>query len=242
MARHLKLRDNTDAAIMGVGHELANLSLCVILPVGPCFLQPGKTLALDAETLVVIQVPVQDIHLHRCHSIEVALEHVQRNEVTADINEQTTPGKPGPILNRHDGNSKSVCGGFHKLKEGLKAMEDTQRIGCCELRTRLADCQLIGFILTEFLHSLSTLSSMDQQSRTGGVDQFLLEGHSRLARKLGNKSVYSALQRCILKTRDRNGKRLINRQPSHARLNRGRHGHEVEPVLGLSHGMRCKKQ
>src|SRR6266849_897425 len=180
MARHLKLRDNTDAAIMGVGHELANLSLCVIQPVGSCFLQLREALALDTETLVVVQVPVQDIHLHRCHSIEVALEHAQRNEVAADINEQATPGKPGPILNRHDGNSKSVCGGFHKLKEGLKTMEDTERIGRCELRTCLTDYQLIGFILTEFLHSRTTVSSMDQQSRTGRVDQFLLEGHSRL--------------------------------------------------------------
>jgi len=49
MARHLKLRDNADAAIMGVGHQLANLSLCVILPVGPCFVQLGETLALDTE-------------------------------------------------------------------------------------------------------------------------------------------------------------------------------------------------
>src|SRR6267378_6790597 len=135
MARHLKLRDNTDAAIMCVGHELANLSLSVILPVGPCFVQPGKTLALDAETLVVIQVPVQNIHLHRCHSIEVALEHVQRNEVAADINKQTPPGEPGLILNRHDGHSKSVWGGFHKLQEGLKAMQNTQRTGCREFRT-----------------------------------------------------------------------------------------------------------
>src|SRR6267378_6417680 len=134
MARHLKLRDNTDAAIMCVGHELANLSLCVILPVGPCFLQPGKTLALDAETLVVIQVQVQDIHLHRCHSIEVALEHVQRNEVATNVNEQAAPGESRLILNCHDRHGKSVCGDFHQLKEGLKAVQNAQRIGGGELR------------------------------------------------------------------------------------------------------------
>src|SRR6267142_6005400 len=135
MARHLELSDHADAAVMGVGHELANLSLSVIQPVGPYFLQPGEALALDTETLVVVQVPVQNIHLHRCHSIEVALEHVQRNEVAANVNKQTPPGEPGPIPNRHNGNSKSVCGGFHKLKEGLKAMQDPQRTGCGELRT-----------------------------------------------------------------------------------------------------------
>src|SRR6266852_5837746 len=145
MARHIELRDYADAAVMGVVHELANLLLCVIQPVGSYFLQPWEASALDTETLVVVPVPVQTIHLYSCHSIEVALEHVQGNEVAADVNRQTPPGKPGPILNRHDGNSKSVCGGFNNLKEGLKAMEDTQRIGCCELRTRLADYQLIGF-------------------------------------------------------------------------------------------------
>jgi hypothetical protein len=102
--------------------------------------------------------------------------------------------------------------------------------------------QLIRFILTESLHTLSAVKGMDQQSRTGRVDQFLLEEHSRLARKRGNKSMYSALQRCIVKTRDRNGKRLINRQSPNSRLNRGRHGHEVEAVLGLCHGMRCKEK
>jgi len=78
---------------------------------------------------------VQNIHLHRCHSFKVALEHVQGNEVSADINKQTPPGEPGPVLNGHDGHSKSVWGGFHKLKEGLKAMQNTQRTGCGELCT-----------------------------------------------------------------------------------------------------------
>jgi len=38
--------------------------------------------------------------------------------------------------------------------------------------------------------------------------------------------MYSALQRCIPKTRDRNGKRLINRQAPQLQLNGGWHGHE----------------
>ena len=119
---------------MGVGHELANLVLRVIQPVGSRFLQLGEPLALDAETFVVIQVPMQDIHLYRCHSIEVAFEHVQRNEVATNVDEQAAPGEPRLILNCHDRHGKSVCGDFHQLKEGLKAVQNAQRIGGGELR------------------------------------------------------------------------------------------------------------
>jgi len=76
----------------------------------------------------------------------------------------------------------------------------------------------------------------------GRVDHFLLEVHSRFVGKFGNKSMYSALQGCILKTFDRNGKRLINRQPPISKLNRGWQGYEVERVLGLRYGMRSKKR
>ncbi len=83
---------------------------------------------------------------------------------------------------------------------------------------------------------------MDQQSRSGRAKHFLLEEHPRFAGKFVDKSMYSALQRCILKTCDRNGKRLINRQPPISKLNRGWQGYEVERVLWLRYGMRSKKK
>ena len=53
-------------------------------------------------------MPMQNIHLHSGHSVEVAFEHVERNEVTADVDEQAAPGEPGLILDRDGGNGESA--------------------------------------------------------------------------------------------------------------------------------------
>ncbi len=192
MARHLKLRDDADAAIVRVGHELANLALRVIQAVGPCLLQLGKALALNTESLVVVQVPVQDIHLHRRHPIDIALEYLQRNEVAANVNQQAPPDELGLIVNRHRGSGKTIRGRFHQLKECLKAVQHAQRSGRGELRTGFRDYQLIRFILAESLHARPAVIRMNQQNRTGGTSRFLMDEHPRCAREFGNKSVDSA--------------------------------------------------
>ena len=43
-------------------------------------------------------MPVQDIHLHRSHSVEVTLEHFDGDEMAADVNQQATPGKARLVL------------------------------------------------------------------------------------------------------------------------------------------------
>ena len=92
---------------------------------------------------------VQNIHLHRRHTVEVSLEHVEWNEVAANIDEQAAPGKPGPVFDGDGRQSKSIRAGPHKLKECLKTMQDPERIRRRELSSRFGHCQLVRLILAE---------------------------------------------------------------------------------------------
>src|SRR5260370_30301331 len=93
MARDIEFREHAYAAIMRVGNEVSNLCLSVIQTVGSHFVQLRKAFALDPKALIIGKVPVQNIHLHRGHSVQVALEDVQWNEMAADIDEQAAPGE-----------------------------------------------------------------------------------------------------------------------------------------------------
>src|SRR6266705_787591 len=121
-------------------------------------------------------------------------------------------------------------------------MQDAQGRRRRELCTRLGDHKLIRFIVAEPLLPLTVVDGVNQQSRTWRVERFLFEEHSRFAGKLGNKSMYSALQHCIPGSRERNRKRLIDGQSPDAKLHRSWHGQEIGRTLRLCLGMRSKKK
>ena len=50
-------------------------------------MQPGKALALDTKALIIGEVQVQNVQLHGRHPIHVTFEHIERNEVAADVDE-----------------------------------------------------------------------------------------------------------------------------------------------------------
>ena len=118
-------------------------------------------------------------------------------------------------------------------------MKDAQWGRRGELGSGIGNCKLVGLILAELLHGLAAVVGVNGKG-WAGIGWFVFEEHSRLLGKLGNKPLYPAFQRCLLKTCDRNGKELIDRQLASPKLNRGRHGHEVELALPLCCSSRCK--
>src|SRR5260370_40883172 len=112
MGRDIEFREDAYGAIMRVGNEVSNLCLSVIQTVGSHFVQLRKAFALDPKALVVGKVPVQNIHLHRRHSVQVALEDVERNEMAADVNEQTAPRQAGLALYWADRCGETLPAGF----------------------------------------------------------------------------------------------------------------------------------
>ncbi len=69
VAWHIELRYNAHPAIPRVGDHIANFFLRVVHPFRACTLQLRKFLALRAKSLVVRNVPVENVQFHRFHSI-----------------------------------------------------------------------------------------------------------------------------------------------------------------------------
>src|SRR5436309_682980 len=51
-------------------------------------------------------MPVQNVELHGFHSIEIALDDLDRHKVARDINEQAAPGKTGLVVDGKRGQCK----------------------------------------------------------------------------------------------------------------------------------------
>src|SRR5207302_4589314 len=88
VAGRIELREDADAAIVRVGHKVAELALRIIHAIGSHLVQLRKALALDAKALVIGEVQVQNVQLYRRHPIHITFEHIERNEVAADVDEQ----------------------------------------------------------------------------------------------------------------------------------------------------------
>ena len=93
MRRDIELWHDADAAVPRISYEGLDLTLRVVLTIRSHLVQLRKALALDAEAFIVRKVKMQNIHLHRRHSIDVALEHIHGNVMTAHIDQQPTPGE-----------------------------------------------------------------------------------------------------------------------------------------------------
>src|SRR5262249_54993088 len=95
-----------------VSNKVANLGLRVIQSVRTHPLQLGKFLALHSKSLIIRPMDMENVHLHSSHAIQVALEHLHWNVVTANVDQQPTPGKPRLILNCDHRQGESVGAGF----------------------------------------------------------------------------------------------------------------------------------
>src|SRR6266403_1384538 len=128
MAWGVEFWKNANTTVVCVGDQLANLVLRVVQTIRAHLVQPGKALALDSKALVVGEMKVENIHLHRRHSVNVALEHIEWNEVASNVNEQAAPGKAGPIRYRDGRHNKYIRPGFDQLQEGLKSVQNPEWI------------------------------------------------------------------------------------------------------------------
>jgi hypothetical protein len=101
VTRHVELGDDANATVTGVLDDVPHLNLRVEETVRTFFVEQGEGLALDAESLVFGEVPVEDVHLHRLHTIEVLPDDIERHEVPARIDHQTSPGEARLVIDGH---------------------------------------------------------------------------------------------------------------------------------------------
>ena len=106
-------------ALVRVRDEIADLVLRVVHPVRTHTGQLGEFFALHTKALVVGEVPVQHVHFHRGQTIHIALEHVERNEMPADVDEQPSPGKTRLIFDGDCRDDESGRSDFDQLEKCL---------------------------------------------------------------------------------------------------------------------------
>src|SRR5260370_24021219 len=91
VTRHVEFRHHANATVPGVGNHIADFILRVVQGVGAQFVKLRIFPALDAESLVLREVPVKNVHLHGLHAIEIPADDVERNEMAAGTAHQTPP-------------------------------------------------------------------------------------------------------------------------------------------------------
>ena len=102
VARHVELGNHANTAVLRVGDHLANLFLRIINAIGTELLKLWKTLALDTETLVVGEMPMEDVQLHRGHAVEIAFDHFDGHPMPGYIQMQAAPRETGMVLDVDD--------------------------------------------------------------------------------------------------------------------------------------------
>src|SRR5260370_25821425 len=104
-------------------------------------------------------------HVQSCrrHAVEVELEHIERDEMAADVNHQAAPAKTRLILNRDCRRCETIGRYFDQLQECFQSMHHTERRGGLKLSPRSAHWQAVRFILSELLDIFAGMFGMDYQ-------------------------------------------------------------------------------
>ena len=109
------------------------------------------------------------IHFHCRHPVQIAFNNFHRHEMTACIDHQTAPRKPGLVLNDDCGYGKPLRRDFDKLEKGLQAAHDAQRRGAAQLSAGGGDFERVRLIFPEFLHFLSWVIAAHCEFRSAHV-------------------------------------------------------------------------
>ena len=83
----------------------------------------GVALALDAEALVVGEVPVEDVQLDRGHGVEIALDHFDRHPVARHIEHQAAPGEARLVFDVDGGRFEAIGAERDQLRKGRESVK-----------------------------------------------------------------------------------------------------------------------
>src|SRR5208283_5553098 len=123
--RHVEFRDDPDAAVGRICDNFANLFLRVVKPIRTHPLQLGKALAFDAESLIIGEMPVEDVHLHCSQPVDVTLDDVDRLPVARDVDHQASPCKARLVLDADELQEIATLIGGDELPNRLQTSDRT---------------------------------------------------------------------------------------------------------------------
>jgi len=110
--------------------------------------------------------------------------------VAADVDHQSTPTEARLVLDRNCWHGEAIGGNRHQLEECLKPVHDAQRRRRTELRARVADFEVVGFIFAKLLHSLACMLAANDKSGFGRVSHFHVQWqHASLPPQIVQESI-----------------------------------------------------
>src|SRR5215467_13259764 len=93
--RNIKLRDNANPSLPSIFNNFFGLFLRIKQTVRTHLMQLRKFFTFDPETLILSQMPVEDVQLHGCHRIQVSFQDFWWFIMSTNVNQQSAPTKPG---------------------------------------------------------------------------------------------------------------------------------------------------
>src|SRR5262249_44448468 len=139
-------------------------------------------------------MPMEDIHLHCFHSVQVSLENIERRKVTTRINQQTPPWETRLVLNRYSRSRETVGCDFNELQKCLQAAKNPERICGVEFCSGGRDLEGIGFLFAQFLNFLAGVIGVNDQRGFRSILNPLGAEQSCLTLQLGKKAVGGAIE------------------------------------------------
>src|ERR1041385_3482085 len=175
-----------------------------------------------------LNVPKEDVHFHRFHTVQISFENIHGRKMAARINQQTAPWETRLILNRYGRSSETVRSYFNKLQKCLQATKNAERICGIEFCSGWHDLERVGLIFTQFLNFLAGVIGVNDQRRSRGILNSLGGKQSCLTLQLGQKAVGCAIESGFAVTSESNRKVCVNRKRAGAEFHAGRLRHQIQ--------------
>ena len=149
VAGHVNLGDDDHAALRGVGFQLGALRLGVVAAGkarhGRGGVELGIGFRLEAEALVVSEVPVKDVDLEARQQVHLMLQFVEADKGTAHIVHVAAQLEGGVVGDAHAGDGGAAVGGG-ELHQGLCGADDAGRCGCSDGDGVGGDLELVALV------------------------------------------------------------------------------------------------
>src|SRR6202046_1597223 len=168
---------------------------------------------------------MQHVHFDGSHPVDVAFQHIQRNEVTTHVHAEPSPRKPRRVFDVHSRSDKSRRGNLNKLKERLQAVHYAERIRRREFRARGAHIEDITFVFTHLLYGFAWIIGVHHQRGIRRIDGFVSQGHAGFLRKVADESLDRAINARLFVSVEDYAKRPRDGERTRSHLQTRRHWH-----------------
>ena len=182
MPRHFYFGDYIDIFACSISYYFFYLFLCVIssvfysveylrivhiIIIYQCLFAFGTDLCqfrifldFDSPSLIVRQMPVENVHLVHCQQVDKLVDILYRCVMTANVQHQSAMYKAGSVFDLYSRNRPvgfllqlfSVYGGREKLINSLHTIEKSIWLGSCDCNKGGGDRQLVTFFGHTFLY------------------------------------------------------------------------------------------